>query len=212
MVILSRKERQEVRNHHCEVEGESILQPVRQLFLDTISKLVPSSSGCSLPLISLLVNIATCGIIWYDASHAELPSWILWVPVLGLLVSNVLGGLGGRRDSKGETPTGGTTPLGQYFSHACDALSTAFLSTGLCITIGIATNPLLGIALGLAASSAAYLSHWNAFTSGALRFEKFDDLERSAAVILACVLAAASGKRIFEEKVRSNIGASFLNW
>eukprot|EP00128_Syssomonas_multiformis_P002933 Colp12_sorted_trinity150504_noHs@1221 len=103
-------------------------------------------------------------------------------------------------DGKQARRTGSGSPLGELFDHGCDAVSTAFLFIGTCISLQYGAWWLPFVAC-LFLLSNFYCAHWQTFLTGTLEFGWVDVTEGQMLIITVHLISYFYGPSIWLTQV-----------
>ena len=99
-------------------------------------------------------------------TYTQAPGWTYLVCAIGIFIYQTLDGIDGSQARR----TGTSSPLGEYFDHGLDAITTfIYAATAACIP-GLQEYPLYLILLVGLMIHINYVYHWQTYVSGVLYF------------------------------------------
>lgn len=198
--VLSEVQLKRLEGHKYSSTGTSLLEPYAQKFWRWLIDQVPMWwAPNAITLTGLIVNVVTTIILLYYSPDArrEVPGWALVLCGLGLFIYQSLDAIDGKQARR----TGSSSPLGELFDHGCDAMSIAFVSLGVCISMQLGLKPGWMMFECLAAMVLFYTAHWQTYVSGTLRFGKLDVTEAQYCVIGLYFISGIFGTSFWLNKV-----------
>ena len=100
-------------------------------------------------------------------THPQAPRWSYLLCAVGIFVYQTLDGIDGPQARR----TGTSSPLGEYFDHGLDAITTfIYAATAACIP-GLQEYPFFLLMLVAAMIHINYVYHWQTYVSGVLYFK-----------------------------------------
>ena len=98
---------------------------------------------------------------------SQAPRWSYLLCAIGIFVYQTLDGIDGPQARR----TGTSSPLGEYFDHGLDAITTfIYAATAACIP-GLQEYPFFLLMLVAAMIHINYVYHWQTYVSGVLYFK-----------------------------------------
>lgn len=93
---------------------------------------------------------------------------MFWACALGLFFYQTLDGMDGKQARR----IGLSTPLGEFFDHGLDAITTFLYACVSMCTVGINKDYcLLGLTLGITMLQLNFTYHWQTYVCGVLHFK-----------------------------------------
>lgn len=100
-------------------------------------------------------------------THTQAPGWTYLFCAIGIFIYQTLDGVDGPQARR----TGTSSPLGEYFDHGLDAITTfTYAATAACIP-GLQEYPMYLILLVGCMIHVNYVYHWQTYVSGVLYFK-----------------------------------------
>ncbi|CAG0887722.1 unnamed protein product [Cyprideis torosa] len=191
-VILRPQQLKKLTEHTYKCQNSSLMDPVMQPFWNWLVLQVPLWLAPNLiTILGLSVNISAAVLLLFFSPDCkqEVPWWACLLNALGLFLYQSLDAIDGKQARR----TGTSSPLGELFDHGCDALSSVFVVLSTCVATGMGTIPNWMLFECLSTMVLFYMSHWQTYVSGSLRFGWFDVTEAQFSVILVNIISAVLG-------------------
>ena len=176
MEILTPKQLKTLETHKYSASGTSLADPVLQVVWNWTIKFIPMRvSPNAITLVGIFVNISTSSLlIFHYLNTSEIaPTSVYMINGLGLFVYQTIDALDGKQARRTFTES----PLDELMDHACDSVSTVFLSIAAAITLQLAKHPWIMVMFCLTSCITFCFGHWRTYATGTLKFGKFDVTE-----------------------------------
>jgi len=199
--ILSNDQIKRLQNHQYAADNNSILDPYLQPWWNYVVTLVPMWVAPNLITITgLAINMFAALLLIYHCPGAkeEISGWIPFTLAITMFIYQTLDAIDGKQARR----TGNSNALGELFDHGCDSLSNLVLSTaGACaMSLGF-LNPFMMMGYCYLALVLFYLSHWQTYVTGRMRFGQIDATEAQMTMMLIMVFTAIVGTGFWGTKI-----------
>eukprot|EP00045_Choanoeca_perplexa_P011807 m.126495 g.126495 ORF g.126495 m.126495 type:complete len:380 (+) comp15774_c0_seq9:88-1227(+) len=184
-------------DHKYASEGRSVIDRWLQGFWNYVVELMPLWLAPNLiTWVGLCVNIC-CNLVLvaYNPGMEEgvtVPPAVYVACAAGLWLYQTLDNIDGKQARR----TGTATPLGELFDHGCDSFSTIIVIVGLLTMLQVGTS-YAGFATAMLACTLYYVSHWECYVKGRLRFNEVDVTEAQYLIIVGFILTALFSESIW---------------
>lgn len=199
--ILNNYQVTKLKKHQYASDNNSILDPYLQPWWNYVVTLVPMWVAPNLITITgLAINMLACLWLLYHCPTAkeEVSGWIPLTLAITMFIYQTLDAIDGKQARR----TGSSNALGELFDHGCDSLSNLVISTaGACaMSLGY-INPFLMMGYCYLALILFYLSHWQTYVTGRMRFGRIDATEAQITMMLIMVFTATVGTGFWGTKL-----------
>jgi len=104
-------------------------------------------------------------------------------------------------DGKQARRTNSSSPLGELFDHGCDSFTQVFLALQVSMAMSLGNTKWGVMAFWLVAVYMFYAAHWQTYSTGVLKFGKFDIIESQCVIIGILLTTGIFGTEVwFAEK------------
>merc|ERR1712018_376851 len=191
--VLNRHQTQKLQQHKYNSVSLSVADAYLQPWWNFVVGLLPMWLAPNLiTIIGLAINVFTSLVHLYFCPTAteETASWIPFLCAVGLFVYQTLDAIDGKQARR----TGSSNALGELFDHGCDSLSNLVLSTaGACAMSMGYIDSFLMMGYCYLALVLFYLSHWQTYVTGRMRFGQIDATEAQVTMMMIMVITAIAG-------------------
>uniref|UniRef100_UPI00358F1D6D cholinephosphotransferase 1 n=1 Tax=Myxine glutinosa TaxID=7769 RepID=UPI00358F1D6D len=180
--------------------GVSLLEPIMRRWWHFLLELIPPwVAANSITLAGLMCNVLStlCLLIHCPGATEKAPSWVHALCAFSVFMYQSLDAVDGLQARR----TGSNSPLGEFFDHGCDSISTVLVSVSVSISLRLGTDPSLLFFLCFAAMFMFYSIHWQTYVTGSLRVSCIDATEVQFVVIIIFALSAVENGAFWEEKL-----------
>ena len=94
--------------------------------------------------------------------------WTCLLAAIGIFIYQTLDAIDGKQARR----TGTSSPLGEYFDHGCDAITTFLYAVVASCTPGLSERPYLMLVLVVVIVQLNYSYHWQTYVCGVLHFKQ----------------------------------------
>ena len=108
--------------------------------------------------------------------------WTCLLAAMGIFIYQTLDAIDGKQARR----TGTSSPLGEYFDHGCDAITTFLYAVVASCTPGLSERPYLMLVLVVVIVQLNYSYHWQTYVCGVLHFKQW------VTTYLCCILSSSS--------------------
>jgi len=199
--LLNSDQIRRLQKHQYASDNNSILDSYLQPWWNYVVTLVPMWVAPNLITITgLAINMFAALLLIYHCPTAkeEVSGWIPFLLAITMFIYQTLDAIDGKQARR----TGTSNALGELFDHGCDSLSNLVLSTaGACaMSLGY-INPYLMMGYCYLALVLFYLSHWQTYVTGRMRFGPIDATEAQITMMLIMGFTAIVGTGFWGKKL-----------
>jgi len=199
--ILNSYQIKQLQKHQYASDNNSILDPYFQPWWNYVVTLVPMWVAPNLITITgLAINMIAALLLIYHCPSAreEVSGWIPLALAITMFLYQTLDAIDGKQARR----TGSSNALGELFDHGCDSLSNLVLSTaGACAMSMGYIDSFLMMGYCYLALVLFYLSHWQTYVTGRMRFGQIDATEAQVTMMMIMVITAIAGTGFWGIKV-----------
>ena len=207
--ILSPKQLNGIENHQYASEGNTLLDPIMQVFWNWVVGLVPFWVAPNMITIVGLILNAIGGVllcVYFPGAYSEESEeededrptrslrYLFLLKAITLFLYQTLDAIDGKQARR----TNSSSPLGELFDHGMDSISTALVGISLMIAINAGHEPHLMLIFLVFISTAFYLAHWSTFITGKLEFSFIDVTEAQFMSIGMLLVSFIFGPEIWD--------------
>jgi len=206
--LLTRRQTTKLQQHKYNSVSISFADAFLQPWWNFVVSLMPMWLAPNLiTIIGLAVNVFTSLIHLYYCPTAteEVPMWVPLGCALGLFIYQTLDAIDGKQARR----TKSSNALGELFDHGCDSLSTIFVTLAGACTMGMGHLPYFMMFECFMATALFYLSHWQTYVTGQMRFGKLDVTEAQITMMIIMTLSTLFGTSFWSWQV---FGFMPLRW
>jgi hypothetical protein len=130
-----------------------------QKFWLWLARFIPTCVAPScITVLGLLINVTCCITVLYFAVDlkSDAPAWTFVLCAIGVFSYQTLDALDGKQSFKVQN-----TPIEEIYDHACDAVSTIFVTLSVAVAAGLGNYPYLLYLFFLISLIAFYCTHWS---------------------------------------------------
>lgn len=199
--ILNSYQIKQLQKHQYASDNNSILDPYFQPWWNYVVTFVPMWVAPNLITITgLAINMIAALLLIYHCPSAreEVSGWIPLALAITMFLYQTLDAIDGKQARR----TGSSNALGELFDHGCDSLSNLVLSTaGACAMSMGYIDSFLMMGYCYLALVLFYLSHWQTYVTGRMRFGQIDATEAQVTMMMIMVITAIAGTGFWGIKV-----------